>query len=452
MKATQRIFLAGWAVLCLLSYLLGTAGAAQAASTTPNVVVLSWNGAVTPILVDYIQRGLSVAENRQAELVILQLNTPGGGIESMNKAVTAIRASSVPVVVYVAPRNAWAASAGTIITLSGHLAAMAPETTIGAASPVGSGGADIALTEQAKVKEMLKASVRTLAKDRGAAAIQAAEQTIDQARALTAQEALQVGLVDLQADDISDLLRQLDGRSLQFNGETRTLHTAGATLAKVPNSLVEQALQLMTDPNLVFLLLSIGVQALLIELSSPGGWVAGFVGVVSLLLAFYGLGLLTVNYVGALFILVAFILFVLDIKAPTHGALSVVGTGTFIFGALVLFNSIQIPGISQPVPVEGPVLSIPLVIGTGLVMGLSFFAIVRLALRAQRGPVLTGKQILIGRVGVVRMELHPRGQVQVGGEMWSAQLEEGELTPLSVGTRVEVVRIEGLRIIVRKSP
>ncbi len=415
----------------------------RAQSEGPVAIVLRADGPLTPAMVEYLNRGLQVADQRKAEMVILQLNTPGGSIDLLNKMVQAIRASQIPVVVYVAPRGAMAASAGTVLTMAGHVAAMAPETTIGAASPVGAQGEDIGTTEATKVKEMLKATVRTLAERRGAKAISLAESTIDKAAAVSATEARQAGLVDFIATDMSDLLRQVNGYQVQTAGGSVTLNTQNMVVEELNSSLIEQLLTMLTDPNIVFVLLAVGAQALLIELSNPGGWIAGFVGVVCLALAVYGLGILPVNWFGIVFLVVAFVLFILDIKAATHGALTVAGVASFIVGALVLFNSPGVPSFQR--------VSVPLVVGTGLVLAAFFFTIVTIALRAQRAPVRTGVESmgeLSGRMGVARSEINPKGTVQLGSELWSAELVEGE-NPLPAGSAVIVVSLEHNRIKVK---
>jgi len=415
--------------------------AAQQESQNPLVVVLTAEGPVTSVMQGYIQRGLQVAEAEGAQLVILQLNTPGGAISVMNEIIQTIRASEIPVVVYVSPRGAMAGSAGTLITLAGHASAMAPETAIGAASPVGMQGEDIGETIAAKEKEILRATARSLAARRPAEAIALAEDTIETARAASAQEALQVGLVDFIAADLNDLLRQLDGFEVIVLDRPVTLSTRFASVREVPPTFIEQALGLLTDPNIVFLLLTIGVQAILIELSNPGGWVAGFIGVVCLALVFYSFGIIPVNLFGLIFIVLAFVLFILELQATTHGALTAAGVASFITGALVLFNSVRIPGF--------PSVSVPLVIGAGAVLAVTFLALIGYALRALKTPVAMGKPALIGQVGVVTKTIDPRGMVQVAGELWSAEAAEpGEALP--EGTRVEVVDVEGLRLKVRR--
>lgn len=417
------------------------AGLPAQAQVERRVLVLTASGPLTPAMAEYLDRGLALAQRQSAEAIVFQLNTPGGSIDLMNRMVQSIRGSSVPVVVYIAPRGGMAGSAGTVITLAGHAAAMAPETAIGAASPVGMQGEDLGETIETKAKEILKATVRSLATRRGPEAVALAEAAIEEARAASAAEALQAGLIDFIASDLPDLLRQLDGFQVELPSGPRSLHTAGATTVEVPQSFIEQFLQTLTNPNIVFLLLTVGVQAILIELSSPGGWVAGFIGVVCLALGAYGLGILSVNWFGLVFLATAFVLFVLDIKAPTHGALTAAGIASFIVGALVLFNSPGTPEFQR--------VSVPLVMAMAGVTAVLFFIVVRLALRAQRRRVSVGVEALVGRVGEARTPLSPRGMVQVAGELWSAQVEPG--TPaVAPGELVEVVAVEGLRLLVRR--
>ena len=430
-------------VLGLLAVWLFSAfqAAAAAQSEAPLVLELAADGAVTPSMAEYLRRGIRQAEQRGAELLVFELNTPGGSVELMQEIVEDMLASPVPIVVYVYPRGAMAGSAGTLITLAGHAAAMAPGTTIGAASPVGGQGEDLGETLEAKTKNILKATVRSLAEGRSEEAIRQAEATIETAEAVTASEALAIGLVDFVAEDVDDLLRQIDGFTVRVQGVERTLETTGATVEPLSLTFIEQLLAVLTNPNIVFLLLTIGVQAVLIELSSPGGWIAGFIGVVCLALAAYGLGVLPVNWFGLVFLAIAFVLFVLDIKAPTHGALTVAGIGSLIVGALVLFNSPGVPADQR--------VSVPLVVGTSIATGMLFLVVLGFALRAQRTPVRMGQESLPGRTGVVRTALEPAGTVQLGSELWTAAADEGE-GPLPMGTRVRVVRVEGVRLVVRR--
>ena len=407
----------------------------------PLVIVLDVEGAVAPVMQEYIQRGLEIAERRDADMVILQLDTPGGSIDTMNNIIQTIRDSRIPVVVYVSPRGAMAASAGTMITLAGHAAAMAPETIIGAASPVGGQGEDLGETMKAKEIEALKATVRTLAERRSEEAIALAESTIEEAKAASANEAVEAGLVDFIASDLDDLIAQLDGFEVHLTDGARTLETTNATTETVEANFIEQLLAMLTNPNIVFLLITIGAQAIFIELGSPGGWVAGFIGVVCLALAGYGLGWLPVNWFGIIFLVTSFALFILDIKAPTHGALTAAGIATFIVGALVLFNS---PGTPQSLQV-----SVPLVILVGLLTGALFGVLVGFGIRAMKTPIRAGREALIGKIGAATTAFQPTGQVQVGSELWSAEADEAS-GKIRKGDRVEVVEVKGLRLKVRK--
>jgi membrane-bound serine protease (ClpP class) len=407
----------------------------------PEILVLEARGPLTPAMAEYLNRGLARAESDSAELVVLELDTPGGAIDLMNGMVQAIRASTVPVVVYVSPRGAIAGSAGTVLTLAGHAAAMAPETAIGAASPVGSQGEDLQTTLATKEKEILKATARSLATNRSPQAIAMAEAAIDDAKAASANEAYAAGLVDFIANNVDDLLTQMNGYTVITPAGPVTLRTTGAHVVDFPQSLIEQILQALTNPNIVFLLLALGIQAVLIEISHPGGWVAGFIGVVSLALGAYGLGILPVNWFGLIFMVTAFVLFVLDVKAPTHGALTAAGLVSFIVGALVLFNSPGTPAVDR--------VSVPLVIVVGLTSAALFSVVVSFAIRAQRRPVSVGREALIGRIGEARTDLAPNGMVQVAGELWSASLE-GDTGSLPSGARVEVVGYDGIHLLVRE--
>lgn len=436
----NRFWLTAW-IIILLGVIL-PAPVVRAQQDAPLVITLQAEGALTPAMHEYLQRGIQIAEQRQAELIIFQLDTPGGEIQLMTRMIQTIRSSPVPVVVYVAPRGAMAASAGTLITLAGHAAAMAPETTIGAASPIGGAGEDLGETAAAKIKNDMRAMVRGLAAHRSPEAIEFAESTIESAEAATASEALEIGLVDFIARDLDDLLAQLDGFTVRLQDEEHVLRTANAQVEAVTLSPIEQLLSVLTNPNIVFLLITVGVQAILIEISSPGGWVAGFIGVVCLALATYGLGVLPVNWFGVIFLITAFVLFIMDIKAPTHGALTAAGVASLIVGALVLFNSPGAPDFQR--------VSVPLVVTSSSFTGAMFFVILLFALRAQKEPVRMGQESLIGRVGTVQVDLNPTGIVQLAGEQWTAQVEDGH-EPLARGTRVRVLRLAGLKLIVSKA-
>jgi len=437
MKFLRVISILFWFLLVILIPVQPVIGQSMSSA----VITISVQGPLTPALVGYIERGISSAEKQNAELLVLQLDTPGGSIDLMNTIVQNIRSSEVPVAVFVAPRGAIAGSAGTLITLAGHIAAMAPETAIGAASPVGGQGEDLGETIEAKQKEILKASVRSLASNRGPDAVALAEDTIENAKAASSEEALSVGLIDLIATDVNDLLVKINGRTVELSTGSKILNLDNFVVYPLEMSFIENLLQLLTNPNILFLLLTIGVQAIFIELSNPGGWVAGFIGAVCLILAVYGLGVLPVNWFGILFLVTAFILFILEIKAPVHGALTTAGTISFIVGALVLFNSIETPGFPQ--------VSVPLVISTGVVLAGGIFLVLRFALRALKTPIKTGMESLFGLTGYVTSNLEPHGIIQLAGEEWSAISEDNSNLPK--GTPVQVVNKRGIALIVRRA-
>jgi membrane-bound serine protease (ClpP class) len=427
--------------LILIAFYFAPIIKVQSQSETNLVLMINVDGPLTPSLVGYIERGLRNAQQQRAEVLILQLNTPGGSIDLMNRIVQEIRSSDVPVIVYVAPRGAIAGSAGTLISLAGHISAMAPETAIGAASPVGGQGEDLGTTIEAKQKEILRATARSLAGNRGPEAVALAEATIEEAKAVSSDEALQAGLIDIIADSTSELLKLIDGRAVNLLSGSKIINTGNAVTVRIEMSFIEQLLQLLTDPNVLFLLLTIGVQAIFIELSNPGGWVAGFIGAVCLLLAIYGLGVLPVNWFGILFLVVAFILFIMDVKAPTHGALTIAGAASFIVGSLVLFNTVDAPGF--------PRVSVPLVVITGILLAIGVFIVLSFAIRAMKTPVKTGMESLMGRRGYVVTTLSPRGTVQVAGEQWSAVSSDDSV--INVDEPVEVMDKNGIFLIVHKT-
>ncbi len=432
-----RRMMLGWLLLTLLAIPFQITQAKQ--TSAPEVLLMRFSGAVTPAMELYIQRGIARADQMGVDLVVFELNTPGGQVDIMNNIVQDIRASKVPVAVYVSPRGAMAASAGALITLAGHAAAMAPETIIGAASPVGSQGEDIGETMEAKTKEALMATVRTLTANRSPEAVKLAQEMVETARAVSAQEALEAGVIDFIAVDVDDLLAQLNGYTVLVLDQQVVLITTNAEKSELPSSLIEQILATLTNPNIVFILLSIGVQAILIELSSPGGWVAGFIGVVCIALAIYGLGVLPVNWFGLLFIVIAFVLFILELKTPTAGALTAAGAASFIVGALVLFNSPSVPNIFR--------VSVPLVIVTGIGIAAIFFVIIGFVLKAQKTPIRIGKESLIDRTGIVKKTLNPLGSVYMDGELWTAESIDGSTIPAN--TYVQVMQVQGLKVLVK---
>ena len=429
----KRIRFLGWLFIVLLASLPIASNAV--AQGTPHVDVLTFDGAISTATFDYFDRGIETAEQDGASCVIIQLNTPGGESGATLKIMQRFENARVPVVVFIWPRGSLAASAGTYITLAAHVAAMAPKTTIGAAAPVSGGGQELPETAKEKLVNTLAGQAKNFAQRRGEEAAEWAEKAVRESLVATEEEALEKGVIDLIANDLNELLDQLDGREVMVGSQEFTLHTRGATVTHIPMTFVEQLLSILINPNVAFILLTLGVNGLIFELSSPGGYVAGIVGAVCLLLSLYAIQVLSVNYMGLALIALAFVLFVLDIKAPTHGVLTAGGIVTFVLGALILFNS-PYYAVSK-----GLIFSVALATG-------AFFAfVVAKALRAQKWHVTTGREGLIGRIAEARTDLTPEGTVFLGGEHWTATVEEGTAQK---GEKVRVIAAEGFRLRVRK--
>ncbi|VAW31146.1 hypothetical protein MNBD_CHLOROFLEXI01-331, partial [hydrothermal vent metagenome] len=284
---------------------IGQAQIARAQSS--NVAVLEIDGVVSPVMLAYFERGLAEAVDDGADAVLIILDTPGGAVDTTLEIVQLFRTSEIPIIIYIGPRGAQAASAGSIITAASHAAGMAPETVIGAASPINSDGSDINETAYRKAVEDLKATMRSLTERRGPEAVALAEAMIEEARAVSSQEALDAGFIDAIADSPEELLVALDGRSVTVNGEETILETAVSSQTAIPLSFIENILMALTNPVVVSILMAIGVQAIIIEISNPGGWFAGFLGVLFLGIGLFGLGQLPVNWLGMGLILVAFV-------------------------------------------------------------------------------------------------------------------------------------------------
>ncbi len=421
----------------LLVVLMGLLGVPQV-QAGHRVVLLTVEGAITPSTADYIERGLREAEAMGAAALIIRLDTPGGDIGATLEIMQAFENAEVPVIVYVAPRGAQAMSAGTYITLAAHAAVMAPHTTIGAAHPVSGEGEDLPSTMDEKLVNALVGRMSVITKRRGEEAVAWAERAVRESIVATDAEALELGLVDAVVDDLPALLDTLQGHEVETVSGTISLALEGAEIVEIPPSPLERLLHFLTDPNVVAILLVVGVQAILIELSAPGGWVAGFIGVVSLTLAAYGIGVLPVNWLGMAFIVIAFALFILDIKAPTHGALTLAGSGSMVLGLLVFFNA----------PAGSPYgrVSLPLVLALATISALIFAFLVVKVIETYRKPPVTGREGLLHAEGVTKTPLSPEGIVLVQGERWQARSLDGNLP---AGRRVIVVGRDGFTLHVR---
>ena len=433
------------ALLCLaLGILMVGANPSLAQEGRGRVDVLTIDDTITPVMAQYVDRGIDRAGREGAAAVVVQIDTPGGLATAMDDIVEDILRSEVPVIAYVSPQGARAASAGVFITYAAHVAAMAPGTNIGSASPVQIGGGDTdegTSTMDRKVINDAVARIRNLAKLRGRNA-EWAERAVREADNITADEALALGVIDLMAPDLQTLLDEVDGRQVSLaNGERVALATAGASVSRTGMNTIEQFLQLVSDPTIAYLLLSFGSLGIFLELSNPGTWVPGIVGVLCLIIGFYALGTLPVNWTGVALIAFAFALFFLDLFVTSFGLLLVGGLIAFVVGSYLLIDT-NVPGYEG---VARPVIwtSAALVLASAAVIGY-------VVLRSQRRTPSTGAPAMIGAVAEVRRELAPSGLVYLDGELWSATAEDlpaGRALP--AGSRVEVVGIEGLRLRVR---
>jgi len=420
-----------------LLFLLGSlAVASEIGANGPTVDVLRVKGTVNPVLADYIERGINHAEETGAVACIIQMDTPGGLDTAMRDIVQDILDSSVPVVVYVSPPGARAASAGAFITISAHVAAMAPNTTIGAAHPVAIGaGGEVSPVDE-KVVNDAAAYMRSLAENRGRNA-EWAERAVRESVSATELEALELDVIDFVAADLDGLIAQLDGRRITLlDGREVTLNTQGVGTSLINMEFGESFLYVLSDPNIAYILLSLATLGLLVEISSPGLIFPGVVGGICLVLAFYSLGVLPVNYAGVLLIVLAFGLFIAEVFTTGFGALAVGGIISLILGSLILFKG-------GPLFRVNPWLIVTVVV---LVGGFVAFAVLKVV-GARRRPATIGREEFAGKVGVVKKALKPEGMVLCKGELWSAISESGPVEP---GEEVTVTRIDGLKLHVIK--
>ena len=436
---TQQIQIPKLFRYLLLFMVLGMGVASVSAqSDTPNVAVIEIDGTITPAMASYVESNINKAERDNVDAIVLRIDTPGGLSTAMDDIVTSIIESDVPVIAWVGPGNARAASAGVYITYASHVAAMAPGTNIGSASPVSSDGSEMTDTMENKVMNDAVSRIRNLAelRDRNE---EWAVSAVRDADNITATEALEMGVVEFVSPDIPTLLNDVDGTTVTMdNGENITLNTAGASTENLGMNAFEHFLQLISDPTIAYLLLSFGSLGIFLELSNPGGFVPGIIGVVCFILGFYALGTLPVNWTGVLLIALAFALFFIDLFVSSFGLLLIGGMLSFIFGSYMLIDE-TVPGYSG---VSRPVIWVAagLVLASALVIGV-------MVVRLQRSAPKTGKKSILGQVATVRSPLTPSGMVFFDGELWQATLTNAGETA-AIGAQVKVVGIEGIRLTV----
>jgi len=415
--------------------------ATLSAATQSSVHILRVEGTIVPIVADYIDRGISEAEDKNATVCIIELNTPGGLLDTTEEIVRRILNADVPIVVYVAPKGAWAASAGTFITLAANIAAMTPGTTIGAAHPVSGSGEEIPEDQMKKITEFSAKWMKSIAQERGRN-MEEAQLAVTESKSFTDVDALDANLIDLRADNLEDLLSQINGRKVTLaNGLEVTIDTTSYEMDIEEMSLIERFLHAISDPNIAYVLLSMGSIGILAEIYSPGTFFPGILGAISLLLAFYSLGVLDANLGGILLIVLAFGLFVGEVLTTTFGIFTAGGVTALVLGSLILF------------PDGGPLFRVdPAVIATVtiLITGFVIFAIFHIV-RVHRHQARTGREELIGKTATVKASLNPEGIVFLKGERWAALSDSGER--IRPGEEVVITGIDGLILhVARKTP
>lgn len=416
-----------------------------ALASNHTAAVMTIDGAIGPITSDFLARGISSAFDQGHGFLVINLDTPGGTLADTRDIVEAMLASPIPLVVYVSPSGAQAASAGTFVTSAAHVAAMAPATNIGAASPVGAGGNDLPETIKDKITEDTAALIRGIAGQRGRNS-DALERTVLDAVSYTAEEALESGVVDIVAQDLNDLLAQLDGWTVQLEAGPVTIRTDGVGIVTITKTPVERFLGVIADPNIAFLLLALGGIGILIEFLSPGLMGPGVIGIMAMALAFVAMGNMPVNWVGVGLILLAMVLFYLEAQAPGVGVFGIGGAIGFILGAFLLFGNLTFTPSAPQLP-SAPRVEISLwVLGTVTVLLLSsIFLTARVVRQAKNAPVYAGATTsgeIVGQSGHATTDLNPRGTVYVAGEQWTAESDNG--APIQNGKEVLVTAMEGL--------
>ncbi len=427
-------------MLVLVCLFLAATLALKVEAATPRIDVINVKGAINPVLADFIERGIEQAEDDGAVAIIIQMDTPGGLDTAMRDIVQAIVNSRVPVVVYVSPSGARAASAGVFITIAAHVAAMAPNTAIGAAHPVSVGSegeATMSETMEEKVVNDAAAYIRSIA-EAHSRNMEWAEKAVRESVSATEREALELNVIDMVAPELNTLIVQLDGRQVtMLDGRVITLQTEGATTNYIKMHLIEDFLNTIADPNIAYILLSLAMLGIMVEIFNPGLIFPGVVGAISLLLAFYSLGVLPVNWAGVLLIVLAFGFFIAEALTATFGLLMAGGVISLVIGSLILFK-----GASAVFRID------PWLIATVTIIIAGIFAfVISRTISAHRRQAKTGREELIGKTAVVKVALDPAGTIFFKGERWMAISDKGRVEP---GEEVIIRRVDSLKLYVTK--
>ena len=400
------------------------------------VDVITLDATINPATADFIHQSILAAQDDGAECLVIRFNTPGGLLKSTREIVSDLLTARVPVVVYVAPAGAQAASAGAFVTLAAHIAAMAPGTNIGAAHPVGLQGGEKDSIMNEKATNDAAAFIRTISEKRHRN-VQWAEDAVRKSISITETEALRDSVVDIIAPSVTALLDSIDGKTVEVAGTRVTLHTRGARIVEKEMGWKFKILDVLSDPNIAYIFFMLGLYGLLFELYNPGAILPGVVGVIALILAFYSLHTLPVNYAGLALIIFGIVLFILELKIVSHGLLGAGGVVALLLGSIMLINpesSLEFISISWSV-----------ILTSVLVTALFFFFAIGMGIKAQRAKPVTGVEGIIGETGEALTNLTPEGQVRVHGEIWNATSIGGTITR---GTRVSVKQIHGIRLTV----
>ncbi len=418
--------------LAFVWFLVALSFATQASADSNQIYVMRVEGTIVPVVADYIDRGLSSAESQQAAAVIIELDTPGGLLSATQSIVERIMNSEVPVIVYVAPAGGWAASAGAFITVAADVAAMAPGTFIGAAHPVSIGSEEGGDVMEQKVTEATAAMIRSIAEKRERN-VELIEQMVRESRALTDEEALAENVIDVRAESIDNLIDQLKA--------TGQLGAQDYTTRELSMNTIERFLLAISEPNIAYVLLSLGTIGLFFELANPGAILPGVVGAICLVLGFYSLHVLQAHWAGIFLILLSLAMFIGEVFITSHGLLTLGGISSLVVGSLILFSG------SPPV-FEMRVSPWVIAVVASVITGFVVF-VIQAVVRTHRRRQPTGREALVGSVAVARTPLDPEGTVFVEGELWSAVLDQGRVEP---GEEVVITAVEGLKLkVTRKS-
>ena len=430
------LLLAGMIIVVIVSLSL-TVTARTAVAASPHVDVITLNTDIGRPSLHFLTGAIRSAESDGAQALVIEVDSPGGDIASMKSMVEAELNSSVPIISYVSPTGAFAASAAAFVTLAAPIAAMAPTTRIGASSPIASTGSNLDSTLQAKLEQDLTASIRGIQNRYGRQGVDQAVKMVTSAASYDDAQAVSQDIVDLEATSLNDLLHQVNGRQVKLNSGQVTLHTEGVSVQTIEPNLFDSLYGFLLDPNVIFLLFIIAMIGIYLEISHPGAILPGTAGGIALLLFLFAVGSLAPNWAGLALMVLAFVLLVLDLRLPTHGVLTIGAVISLVVGALLFFNSGG--------PYSGPQVNPLVVYSMAALIGLISFTLITIIVRAQRRPVTTGVEGMIGAEATALTPLLPEGRVSYGGENWAAVLD-GPATSVDAGSQVRILTVEGLRL------